>query len=69
MNESCHRHDISDELWYLIEPHTIGQKGTHGGNARDTRKFINAVFWILRIGAPWREFIGDTPQQIKKFTQ
>ena len=55
MNESCHRHDISNELWSLIEPHIIGQKGTMGGNSTDTRKFINAVFWILRTGAPWRD--------------
>ena len=55
MNESCHRHDISDELWALVEPHIIGQKGTHGGNAKDTRQFINAVFWILRTGSPWRD--------------
>lgn len=55
MNEMCHRYDISDELWERIKPHTIGEKGTHGGNARDTRLFINAVFWILRTGAPWRD--------------
>ena len=55
MNASCHRHDMSDELWALIEPHTIGNKGTWGGNAKDTRLFINAVFWILRTGAPWRD--------------
>jgi transposase len=55
MNEMCHRHDISDKLWNLIEPHVIGQKGTMGGNAKDTRKFINAVFWVLRTGAPWRD--------------
>ena len=55
MNESYNRHDISDELWALIEPHTIGNVGTWGGNAKDTRTFINAVFWILRTGAPWRD--------------
>jgi len=31
MNESYNRHDISDALWALIEPHTIGNKGTWGG--------------------------------------
>ena len=55
MTESYNRHDISDKLWELVEPHTIGNKGTWGGNAKDTRLFINAVFWILRTGAPWRD--------------
>jgi transposase len=55
MAESFNRYDISDELWDLIAPHTIGNKGTWGGNAKDTRLFINAVFWILRTGAPWRD--------------
>lgn len=59
MVASYHRHDITDEAWDLIEPHTIGNKGTWGGNAKDTRLFINAVFWILRTGAPWRDLPPD----------
>jgi|GEM_PF-3325369 len=55
MNEAYRRHDISDILWMVIEPHTIGNKGTWGGNAKDTRQFINGVFWILRTGTPWRD--------------
>lgn len=51
MVASYHRRDISDKAWALIEPYTIGNKGTWGGNAKDTRLFINAVFWILRTGA------------------
>ena len=49
------RHDISDESWAKIEFLLPGRKGTWGGNARDNRQFINAVFWILRTGAPWRD--------------
>jgi transposase len=59
MTASYHRHDISDAAWALIEPHTIGNKGTWGGNAKDTRLFIDAVFWILRTGAPWRDLPPD----------
>ena len=59
MEASYHRHDITDKAWALIEPHTIGNKGTWGGNARDTRQFINGVFWILRTGAPWRDLPPD----------
>ena len=59
MNASYHRHDISDDTWNLLENHLPGRKGTWGGNARDNRQFINAVFWILRTGAPWRDLPPD----------
>ena len=55
MPTATHRHDISDEVWALIAPHLPGQPGQWGGVAEDNRKFINAVFWILRTGAPWRD--------------
>jgi transposase len=54
-----HRHDISDSNWVVLEPHLLGRAGTWGGNARDNRQFINAVFWILRTGAPWRDLPPD----------
>ena len=49
------RHDISDETWALLEPPLPGRKGIWGGIAQDNRLFINAGFWILRTGAPWRD--------------
>ena len=54
-DESIHRHDISDEFWSKLEPILPGRKGSWGGQAKDNRRFINAVFWILRTGAPWRD--------------
>jgi len=57
--ETHRRHDISDEKWSLIEPHLMGQPGQWGGIAQDNRQFINAVFWILRTGAPWRDLPPD----------
>ncbi len=56
---SHRRHDISDRVWSLLEGHLPGRKGLHGGIARDNRRFINAVFWILRTGAPWRDLPPD----------
>lgn len=50
-----HRHDITNSVWELLSPHLPGQRGQHGGIAVDNRRFINAVFWILRTGAPWRD--------------
>ncbi len=53
------RHDINDHTWALLEPLLPGRKDTWGGIARDNRAFINAVFWILRTGAPWRDLPPD----------
>ena len=53
------RHDLSDQTWALLEPHLPGWAGAWGGKARDNRQFINAVLWILRTGAPWRDLPPD----------
>jgi transposase len=59
MTESYHRHDLTDEQWTHLAPLLPGQKGQWGGIAKDNRKFINAVLWILRTGAPWRDLPPD----------
>ncbi len=50
-----HRHDISDKLWEKIADELPESEGYTGRSAEDNRRFINAVFWILRTGAPWRD--------------
>jgi transposase len=71
MTESAHRrHDISDRVWQLLEPRLPGHEGAWGGKARDNRLFINAVFWILRTGAPWRDLppnYGDWKNTHRRF--
>jgi transposase len=70
MSEAYRRHDISDEVWTLLEPHLPGREGVWGGKARDNRQFINAVFWILRTGAPWRDLppsYGDWKNTHRRF--
>ena len=70
MDNWQHRHDISDSAWALLEPHLPGQKGQWGGIAFDNRRFINAVFWILRTGAPWRDLppdYGDWKNTLRHF--
>jgi transposase len=69
---ACHRHDISDEVWAKIEAHLPGQRGQWGGIAKDNRKFINAVFWVLRTGAPWRDLppsYGDWSNTHRRFSR
>ena len=57
------RHDISDKVWANIEKLLPGSKGSVGRPSADNRLFINAVFWILRTGAPWRDLenVRHTP--------
>jgi transposase len=59
MKQEHRRHDITDEVWERLEPHLPGRVGTWGGVAKDNRQFINAVFWVLRTGAPWRDLPPD----------
>jgi transposase len=56
---SHRRHDISDKVWEFLAPHLPGGAGRVGRPALDNRLFINAVFWILRTGAPWRDLPPD----------
>jgi len=56
---SHRRHDISDKIWEKLEPHLPGRLGSVGRLAKDNRLFINAVFWIIRTGAPWRDLPPD----------
>ena len=60
MSTTTHRrHDISDKVWNLLEPYLPGRKGGWGAVAKDNRLFINAIFWILRTGSPWRDLPPD----------
>ena len=53
------RHDISDQVWKRLRPLLPGEAGQRGRPAQDNRLFLNAVFWILRTGAPWRDLPPD----------
>lgn len=59
MKQAHRRHDISDHAWEILEPLLPGRRGQWGGIAKDNRQFINAIFWILRTGAPWRDLPPD----------
>ena len=50
-----HRHAISDEDWDRLKDLLPGRAGTPGVTARDNRLFIDAVLWIGKTGAPWRD--------------
>ena len=47
------RYEFTDEQWTLIQP-LIPQAKT-GRRLKDPRARLNAMLWILRSGAPWRD--------------
>src|SRR5713101_9123628 len=49
------RHELTDEQWALVEPHLPFSKARTGRPASDRRTLLNAIFWILCTGAPWRD--------------
>jgi len=53
------RRVLSDAQWAIIEPFTLGKKSDPGQTGRDPRRFVEAVLWIVRTGAQWRELPGE----------
>jgi transposase len=49
------RHEISDEQWNLIQHLLPKRTANTGRKPRDQRQMFNAMLWILRTGAPWRD--------------
>ena len=49
------RHEIKDEDGDRIRDVLPGPPGDPGVTAKDNRLFINAVLWIAKTGAPWRD--------------
>jgi putative transposase len=49
------RYELTDEQWRQIEPLLPGREGCPGAHAEDNRLFVNAIIWVARTGAPWRD--------------
>ena len=50
-----HRHDLADHEWELIQPFFPERASKNGRPRKPTREVLNAIFWVLRTGAPWRD--------------
>jgi putative transposase len=51
-----HRHELSDGEWAKIES-LLPKQGGRPSEMGD-RNFVNAVLWIAKTGAPWRDLPG-----------
>ena len=55
------RFDLSDEEWALLEP--LFPKNRKSARV-DDRRILNAIFYVLRTGMPWR----DLPERYGPYT-
>ena len=59
MTAAHRRHDMTDLVWERLEPLLMRCLGKRGRPARNNRLFLDAEFWMLRTGAPWRDLPPD----------
>ena len=53
------RLSLRDDQWERIFHLLPGKPGDRGRTAADNRLFVEAVLWIARSGAPWRDLPED----------
>jgi transposase len=49
------RRNLRDDQWERIAHLLPGKPGDRGRRAADNRLFVEAVLWMARAGAPWRD--------------
>ena len=49
------RHWLRDDQWDRICGLVPGKWGDRGRRGEDNRRFVEAVLWMARTGAPWRD--------------
>src|SRR3954469_2518390 len=50
---------LRDDQWERIASLVPGKVGDPGRSGADNRLFVEAVLWIVRVGAPWRDLPQD----------
>ncbi len=53
--------DLSDTEWACLEPHLSTPKATGRPPIHNRREILDAVFYVLRSGCPWRLLPHDFP--------
>ena len=54
---------LRNDQWERIAPLLPGKAEDPGRSGADNRLFVEAVLWIVRVGAPWR----DLPKEFGKW--
>ena len=71
MIATVNRHGLTDEQWVVIEP-LVPKPKRMGRPPRDAREMMDALMWMLRTGAPWRDlpdWFGPWQTAYTRFSQ
>jgi transposase len=63
------RFELSDETWAQIAPLLPPERGRKARPARNNRRMVNAMLWVLRTGAPWRDLPSHYPSWQTVYTR
>lgn len=66
------RFELSDEQWQRVEGLLPGRPGSPGRKGENNQLFLEAVLWIVRTGAPWRDLperFGDWNSVFQRFNR
>ncbi len=61
---------LSDRVWQRLAPLLLGKATDSGRTGGDNRLFLEAVFWRVRTGSPWRDLpdkFGNWNSQFRRF--
>ena len=50
---------LRNDQWERIENHLPGKITDPGRTAKDNHQFVEAVFWVMRTGSPWRDLPAE----------
>ena len=50
---------LRDDQWDRVQQMLPGKSGDPGRTGQDNRLFLEAVLWIARSGAPWRDLPAE----------
>jgi putative transposase len=59
MEAALSRRTLTDAQWARIAPLVPGKLGDSGATGKNNRLFVDAILWMARTGAPWRDLPGE----------
>lgn len=63
---------LRDDQWVRMAPHLAGKATDCGVTAKDNRRFVEAVLWIVRTSSPWRDLppvFGNWNSVFRRFSR